>query len=77
VYIRTGQELSGPASGEAARRYNDTLLISKGILWKTHWLTDQRVTSAETMDWNTFIPSVPPSSGSAERSGCGIIPTTL
>ena len=32
---------------------------------------------APTTDWNTLKPSVHPSSGSAERSGCGIIPTIL
>src|SRR5437879_4370622 len=32
---------------------------------------------APTSDWNTLNPSVPPSSGSAARSGWGIIPRTL
>jgi hypothetical protein len=38
---------------------------------------DYRFAIAPTIDWKIFIPSVQPSSGSAERSGCGIIPTTL
>src|SRR5205085_713976 len=32
-------------------------------------VADYRVTSADTMDWRIFTPSVPPNSGSAERSG--------
>ena len=32
---------------------------------------------APTSDWKILIPSVQPSSGSAERSGCGIMPRTL
>src|SRR5207302_216945 len=32
---------------------------------------------AAITDWNRRRPSSPPSSGSAHRSGCGIIPRTL
>ena len=32
---------------------------------------------APTMDSKILNPSVPPSSGSLERSGCGIIPSTF
>ena len=35
------------------------------------------VTIAPTSDWKILKPSVPPSSGSAARSGCGIMPSTL
>lgn len=38
---------------------------------------DYRFAIAPTIDWNIFIPSVQPSSGSAERSGWGIIPNTF
>src|SRR5579864_3255337 len=38
---------------------------------------DQREAIAPTIDWKTLSPSVHPSSGSAERSGCGIMPRTL
>jgi hypothetical protein len=40
-------------------------------------LTIYRATNAETMELNIFTPSVQPSSGSAERSGWGIMPTTF
>ena len=33
--------------------------------------------SASTSALNIFAPSVPPSAGSARRSGCGISPSTL
>src|SRR6266545_3937299 len=38
---------------------------------------DYRGAIAPTSDWNTLNPSVPPSSGSAARSGWGIMPRTL
>src|SRR5262252_9371422 len=37
----------------------------------------QRAAIAPTSDWKILNPSVPPSSGSAERSGWGIMPRTL
>ena len=36
-----------------------------------------RLAIAPTMEWKIFIPSMPPSAGSEDRSGWGIMPTTL
>src|SRR4029077_13425964 len=41
-------------------------------------LQDTRTRDADSItDRNSLRPSVPPSSGSEQRSGCGIIPSTL
>jgi hypothetical protein len=65
--VSTSAEEPTIAQGDSA------VQCAAGFLFRNFYLA----AIAPTSDWNTLKPSVPPSSGSAARSGWGIIPRTL